>query len=321
MPSYQKVGDAWRVQAMRQGVRYSKTFRSLKQAQAWAAGYEGTARNVVTLADAMRAYSAKVSPTKRASSKEHNRIARLLRELTFAGKPIDMVLPEEISDWRDEQLAAPKSPSSVKRDLTVLSAVFQWARLDRRWLQHNPCHAIRWPKNAPPRKRIATKADVKAILGALGWRSRRPESAQDQTAIAFLLALETAMRASEILGLTRDQLHLERRYLHLDKTKNGDERDVPLSKAAIRLLKLCHVIDGRLFQISAGTLDMTFRRAVRKAGLPDLHFHDSRRSAATRLSKRLDVLDLAKMTGHRDLRMLLTTYYSPDPTAAAKKLG
>lgn len=320
MPSYQKVGDAWRVQVMRQGVRYSKTFRSLKQGEAWAAGYEGSARNVVTLADAMRAYSAKVSPTKRASSKEQNRIARLLRELQFTGKPIDMVLPEEVSDWRDDQLET-KSPSSVKRDLTVLSAVFQWARLDRRWLSHNPCHAIRWPKNAPPRKRVATKADVKAILAALGWRNRRPQSAQDQTAIAFLLALETAMRASEIISLTQGQLFLGRRYLHLDKTKNGDERDVPLSKEAIRLLGLCHVIDGRLFQISTGTLDMTFRRAVRKAGLPDLHFHDSRRSAATRLSKKLDVLDLAKMTGHRDLRMLLSTYYSPDPTAAAKKLG
>lgn len=320
MPNYQKVGEAWRVQVMRQGVRYSKTFRSLKQAEAWACGYESTARNVVTLADAMRAYSAKVSPTKRASSKEQNRIARLLRELTFAGKPIDMVLPEDVSDWRDEKLAILKS-SSVKRDLTVLSAVFQWARLDRRWVQTNPCHAIRWPKNLPPRKRVASKADARAILKALGWRNRRPESAQDQAAIAFLLALETAMRASEILGLTEDQLFLQRRYLHLDKTKNGDERDVPLSKEAIRLLRLCYVVEGRLFQISSGTLDMTFRRAVRKAGLPDLHFHDGRRTAISALSKKLPVLDLAKMSGHKSLSMLLNTYYRSDPTEAAKKLG
>lgn len=319
MPNYQKVGEGWRVQVMRQRVRYSKTFRSLKQAEAWAAGYEGVARNVVTLADAMRAYSSKVSPTKRASSKEQNRIARLLRELTFAGKPIDMVLPEDISDWRDAKLET-LSPSSVKRDLTVLSAVFQWARLDRRWVLTNPCHAIRWPKNAPPRKRVVTPADAKAILDALGWRNRRPRSAMDQAAIAFLLALETAMRASEILSLTRGQVFFDRRYVHLDKTKNGDERDVPLSKEAIRLLKLCYVVDGRLFQISAGTLDMTFRRAVRKAGLPDLHFHDSRRTSATRLSRKLDVMELASMTGHRDLRTLHRVYYSPSPTEAAEKL-
>ena len=320
MPSYEKRGGGVRVKLMRRGTRYSRTFRTLREAEAWAAGYAGPARNVVTLSDALREYSAKVSPTKRASSKECNRIARLLRELTFAGKPIDMVLPEDVSDWRDEKLAT-LNPSSVKRDLTVLSAVFQWARLDKRWITTNPCHAIRWPKNAPPRKRVITPADAKAILKALGWKYRRPQSAQDQTAIAFLLALETAMRASEIIGLSEDQVLLSRRHIHLDKTKNGDERDVPLSKEAIRLLRLCYVIDGRLFQISLGTLDMTFRRAVRKAGLPDLHFHDSRRSAATRLSKKLEVLDLAKMTGHRDLRMLLTTYYAPDPMLAAKKLG
>ncbi len=321
MPSYEKRGSGVRVKIMRRGVRYSKTFRSLRDAEAWAAGYAGPARNIITLSDALREYSTKVSPTKRASSKEQNRIARLLREFNFSGKPIDMVLPEEISDWRDAQLAIPKAPSSVKRDLTVLSAVFQWARLDRRWITTNPCHAIRWPRNAPPRKRVIAPADAKAILKSLGWRNRRPQSAQDQAAIAFLLALETAMRASEIIGLTADQVFLGRRHVHLDKTKNGDERDVPLSKEAIRLLRLCYVVDGRLFQISLGTLDMTFRRAVRKAGLPDLHFHDSRRSAATKLSKKLDVLDLAKMTGHRDLRMLLTTYYSPDPMEAAKKLG
>ena len=43
--------------------------------------------------------------------------------------------------------------------------------------------------------------------------------------------------------------------------------------------------------------------------LQDLHFHDSRADALTRLSRRMDVMRLARISGHRDLRQLLQTYY------------
>jgi integrase len=57
-------------------------------------------------------------------------------------------------------------------------------------------------------------------------------------------------------------------------------------------------------------LDALFRKARRNAGLSGFVFHDARRTALTRMSKRLHPMQLARISGHRDLKTLLTTYYA-----------
>lgn len=319
MPSFEKVKGGVRVQVMRRRVRYDRTFSSRAKAEAWAASFTGAPRNVITLADALRDYVKTVSPSKRGVRWEQVRAAKFLRDLPFVGKPIEQVTTDDLSTWRDERQTE-VSGSSAQRELGMLSAVFQWALLEKGWVQANPCHSIRWPKHNKPRKRRVTPADIKAVLGALNWRRRQVASMNDQVAVAFLLAIETAMRAGEILSLSDDQVFLQRRYVHLERTKNGDERDVPLSKEAVRLLRLLVPHEGRMFQLRSGSLDTLFRKARDKAGLHDLHFHDTRREATTRLSKKLQPFELAAMTGHRDLKILLRTYYSPEPMEAARKL-
>ena len=44
-----------------------------------------------------------------------------------------------------------------------------------------------------------------------------------------VLAIETAMRRGELLGLRWEHVQLDKSYVHLPMTKNGDSRDVPLS--------------------------------------------------------------------------------------------
>lgn len=57
-------------------------------------------------------------------------------------------------------------------------------------------------------------------------------------------------------------------------------------------------------------------------GLADagLHFQDTRREALTRLAKKLSVMDLAKVSWHRDISILQNTYYAPDIAELAQKL-
>jgi hypothetical protein len=46
-------------------------------------------------------------------------------------------------------------------------------------------------------------------------------------------------------------------------------------------------------------------RAIRRAGIEDLRFHDLRHEATTRLfEKGLNIMEVASITGHKDLRML-----------------
>ena len=73
------------------------------------------------------------------------------------------------------------------------------------------------------------------------------------------------------------------------------------------------------------SLDAVFRQIKEKAGLEDsnLHFHDPRREALSHLSKKVDVMTLAKtkINGHRDIRILLNTYCAPDMSEVANLLG
>lgn len=98
--------------------------------------------------------------------------------------------------------------------------------------------------------------------------------------------------------------------MHLDETKNGHSRDVALTTRAVELLKVMQRTSNQhcVFRLVSGTADTLFRKARDKVGISDLHFHDTRHEATTRLARKLDVLDLARMTGHKDTRSLMIDY-------------
>jgi thiamine-monophosphate kinase len=75
------------------------------------------------------------------------------------------------------------------------------------------------------------------VLLALGYDEHRPvESVRQYVAVAFLLALESAMRLGEICALRWEHIQASRGYLTLVDSKNADRRDVPLSRRAVALL-------------------------------------------------------------------------------------
>lgn len=158
--------------------------------------------------------------------------------------------------------------------------------------------------------------DEAAILNVLAGGER----------IFFMLALETAMRMRECYTLDVNQVSLARRTIHLERSKNGDNRQVPSSTVARTLLaehmtanaEAIRMRGGRLFsywngdtsvrELDSTTSDVSriFRTAFAQAGLRELRFHDLRHEAACRLCERTSLSDvlIAKITGHRDIRML-----------------
>lgn len=76
----------------------------------------------------------------------------------------------------------------------------------------------------------------------------------------------------------------------------------------------------RVFTVSSASADALFRKAKARALIEGLHFHDTRREATSRLAKKVDVLTLARITGHKDLRMLMI-YYQTDMADVATTLG
>ena len=72
--------------------------------------------------------------------------------------------------------------------------------------------------------------------------------------------------------------------------------------------------------LSSDSLKNVFKRVVKSAGIEDLTFHDSRHEACTRLAQLLDVKDLSKVTGHKDIGILINTYYNPTVSELAAKM-
>jgi integrase len=87
------------------------------------------------------------------------------------------------------------------------------------------------------------------------------------------------------------------------------------------LAQLPRHISGKVFPITAHALAAAFKRATKRCGLVDFHFHDLRHNAITAIANKLpNLVELSAVTGHRSLRML-QRYYHPNPAELAVKLG
>jgi len=311
--TFSRRGRRWRAAVCVQGVRESRSFDTRTEAREWAAARERALlvgdRGVVsagTLHGLFERYVREVCPLHRGERWEVVRIERIKREL--ADLPLRGCVPAVFAAWRDARLKM-VSAASVQREMTLLRSVFESARRDWGLVDVNPLKDIRRPGSSPPRRRRILDTEIAAICEKLSYvNGVRPETLSQEVAVAFLLAIETAMRAGELLSLRWVDVDLRARVAHLSATKNGDPRDVPLSTRAVELIELMPRSRATVFAVSAATRDALFRRARDAAGLRDLHFHDSRAEATTRLARRLDVLLLARVTGHRDPRSLMVYY-------------
>jgi integrase len=314
MASISKHKTGWRAQVWVGDRRASKVFKLKQQAQQWAARKE---RQLVdapdddhTVADLLDRYAETYSEQKKTAAAEAKRCARLTRELGASTKLQDLT-SDKLAKWRDDRLRE-VSPASVRRDWSLLSHVLNVAVREYGWLKVNPLAALTRPKKPRPRDRTWTDAEVETYLHCAGWPG---DSLTARTGDVLLFALETAMRAGEITRLTAADIRP--RHVHIPETKNGTARDVPLTTKAREIL---NEYPGG-FGLTDSQLNALFRKVRDRAGLSDIRFHDARRTALTKLAKQLDALELAKVSGHKDLRILLEVYYTPAADDLADKLG
>jgi integrase len=326
--TYRKRGKTWRVEVYVRGKRESATFHTKAEAVAWAHLREseltGAKLPDKTLADALDRYGREKAPKEGAAERWTRNKLKNLKTYPLARKPLASITGPDVAQWRDDRLNGPRikgdgamSPATVNREMNLLRSVLEAARKDWGWLRSNPMADVSRPKNPKSRRRRITDDEAGKISTALGYHGGEPQTASQRVAVAFLFALETAMRGGEIVRIRKRDVRTA--SVHLPKTKNGDARDVPLSLKARELLKLLPDADP-VFALTDSQKDALFRKGRDASGVDDLHFHDSRAEAIWRLSKKLDVLELARVIGHRDLKSLLI-YYETTADELAAKLG
>lgn len=332
MATFEKRGSVWRVKIRKSGVNVSESgFRTKREAEAWAAKKEqeifAESKGIApdkTFGDLLARYAADISPKKRGARAEQMRIALYQREFPdLLAVKLSELKNYHFSEWKEARLKM-VSAASVRREWALLQHALNVAIREWGWLQSSPLASVSKPAAARARDRRPSPREIEGILLACGYEyDGSPVTMMSRVGAAWLFAIETGMRASEICGVQRSDIDFDRRVVHLAMTKNGHARDVPLSVEALRILRqvMGAVEVGPVFGITAASLDALFRKAKARAMIFDLHFHDSRREALTRLAKKVDVMTLAKISGHRDLRILQNTYYAPDISEVVDALG
>lgn len=329
MAYIRKRGARWRAEVQKGGVRVSDTFATKAAAVAWATREEAAIEAgqagkfpAKTLADALDRYERDVSAHKRGERWESARLGLFRREWpALCARVMHTITTADLAEWRDARLKQVSS-ASVLREVALLRNV--WTVAGREWLwcaDPSPWRALRMPSEPAARTRLMGWREIRRLCRWMHYRTGRPPSTgYEAAAWALLLSLRTGMRAGEVLQLDGKSVDLAARVATLETHKTvhlEGARRVPLTRQAVRLLGW---LDGAALPITSGTLDTLFRRARDSLLIEDLHFHDARATALTHLARKVDVMTLARISGHRDLQLLLRVYYRETPAQIAARL-
>lgn len=309
----------------------SKSFRTKRDAEDWARRTEDEmVRGVyiqrspserLTLKNALERYLREVSPTKSKTSYDSDITRSKPLSSILGGYSLAAISPDLVAKYRDDRLTTvskltkkPISASSVRLELALLSHLYTMSI--REWgmgLIYNPVMNVRKPSPPPARNRRLLPTEEERLINAVDGHSN------PMFAWITKLALYTGMRVGEIVSLRRGQVDIKRRVVHLPKTKNGETRNVPLTKAAaetmgqamenpIRPLDSDLVFfgePGRDGKRRPYVWEKIWNEMVKREGFEDLHFHDLRHEAISRLVEAgLSDQKVAAISGHKTMQML-----------------
>jgi integrase len=324
MATISNRNNKWHVRIRRSGQpTVAKTFLIRTDAEKWArsieieidrGSYINTSSAQKTLfRELIQQYLKEVTPTLRGAPEDSYRLRKMMRN-PIAELNLTELTPNKIANYRDERLKEVK-PNTVIRELAYISSMINHARREWGLGIINPVAQIRKPSQPQGRERVLNDLEMSRILHEL-------EKINPYLKPLCEFALETAMRRGELMSLLWANVDFEKCVAFLPMTKNGQSRSVPLSTKAVRILKLLpRDIEGRVFPLNKGTVSIFFLRGARRANLEDIHFHDLRHMALTKLSSKFtNILELAAISGHKELKML-QRYVHIKAEDLAKKMG
>ena len=291
----------------------SKTFNNKRDAEAWARGVEAdmdrgafissTTAQRTTVRAALERYQKEVFP--RLAQSGQCEVSRARRLTAALGElSLTALEPSHVAAYRDHQLQAGSAPQSVKHDIGLLGRVLKHCVIDWGIPLNRGIVTTQVRKPALPsgRDRRLIDDEEMRLLDAAKM------SKNNEIGSIIIIALETAARRGEIAAMSWEHINLARRTWFIPNTKNGTARTVPLSSRAVETLKkLPRQIDGGVWTLRrADGITQAFERICQRAEIEGLNFHDLRHEATSRLFElgTLGIMEVASITGHKDLKML-----------------
>ena len=298
------------------------TFARLTDAKRWGQSTEAAIRDGRyfktsesrrhTVAEVIDRYLLEVLPLRPKNASNTGRHLRWWRR-EIGHMLLSDVGPAQISKCRNDLLSTPsakgklRSPATVLRYIASMSHAFTIAMKDWVWVGDNPVSKITKPRAARGRERFLSDEERRDLLAACR------ESTSNYLHTVVVIAISTGMRRGEIMGMQWSRVDLERKQLILTATKNDTSRTLPIVSLAFTLLSVLHAKrDTSTDLVFPGNdpqkpVDLTkpWETAVRKAGLQDFRFHDTRHSAASYLAMNgATTVEIAAVLGHKTLQMV-----------------
>jgi len=229
----------------------------------------------------------------------------------FTGRVMETLSRAELSEYIGKRKQDGVGPATINRELDVLSASINYARVKWDWEMRNPVSGM----------------SLKEPEGRLRWISRAQadvlicEAEKDPKSLHLAdfirLALNTGCRKNELLGLSWDRvdLHTNRLFLEGKHTKSGKRRVVPLNEEARRAMlnrarfraEFCpaslwvfaHKSGERVQHMQNG-----FQAACRRADILDFRVHDLRHTCASwMIQQGVPLSEVRDVLGHSSIEM------------------
>jgi len=306
--TYRKRSGKWQAIVRHKDIgTRARTFVQKSSAIKWALEQENRLDNgtfgrilpsEITLRQLLTRYAKEITPKKRGAATEQRRLKRLIRDRVSDLK-LAQLTNMTLASFRDRRLSDGKR--ACQYDIVLIRHCIKIARNE--WglqLDTNPADNISLPSSGKPRTRRLLDSEWEQLQEASNL-TRNPHI---WPVICF--AFQSGMRRGEILGLQWANINFEKKLAYLAHTKNGADREVPLTPEAIRVL-YNQLGSGyeRPFPINENAFRLAWTRLKHRSGIKDFKFHDLRHEAISRFFELgLSIPEVALISGHKDPRML-----------------
>ena len=306
MATYRKRNNKWQVRIQRQNYpSISKTFVYKEDAKIWARQQEReidlgieVANQDITLKTLLTRYQQEILPSKKNYQPDNYRINIILNHPITSLK-MKHIKSQQIGLFRDELIHQQKSPNTIRLYLAILSHLFTIAKTE--WGFDNlinPILKIRRPRLPQSRDTRLSDDDIHLIC-------RKSQS--KLLPLLIHMALDTAMRVSEIVNLSVGDCNFEERMITVRNTKNYHDRYIPMTHKVRKILQhQTRLQTEKLFHLTSHAVSVAFYRACKRAGISNASFHTLRHEAVSRLfEKGLNPMEVATISGHQSMQVLM----------------
>ncbi len=209
----------------------------------------------------------------------------------------------DLEKLQSEMIAKGYTKSYINKTFSVIKHMFTKA-LDWEMIDEIVLQKLRRVKNLPGMNKILRYLDAEEINLLI---SNCPPHLKP----IVLAALNTGMRKSEILHLTWDRVDLKNRLILLDRTKNGERREIPMNNLMVKLfsslprhLRVPYVFWNHDKQKPYTNITEGFQSALKKSGIKNFRFHDLRHTFASILiMSDVDISSVSELLGHTSIKM------------------